>query len=266
MFTCVAAMTVPISIRPRPCSPVRGAALLLAALATLWAPLLAEADEKRTRRTSSIELGLQDLDGTTISTGVTTAAILVASPSDFTLAECVGENDRHCWRVANVFRLTARISLGDESTSCAKACRLPQGLVYILRDDTYEVAGGLDLACSESAPAQIGTGKIIAGHGRKRRLVPDDLAAVQNTLRACVGGADVRFRSWMKPSRDGTKLKGKTGIRASTRLGPARARFGIKLKHKGALASSGELPIIGRKLQDCPPNFSLRCVLRVGES
>jgi hypothetical protein len=194
--------------------------------------------------------------------GAATLAVAVAPPA--AIGACPAGEDADCFAMASVLRLAVTIKARGVSKTCAKRCRVPIGHALLLRHDgTYAIPGGLDMACADAAVTlPIGSGRIEPRRrGRKLSLVPDDVAAVDQALRICLGPTKTPFSFWVRPSRDGTTIRGKATMRGRQGLGTGQATFSATLKQKGVPLGAPAAATIGRRLDECGPVVELRCRL-----
>ena len=197
-------------------------------------------------------------------TGPDEAALSLAVSPPSTIGVCPLGEDADCWAMESVLRLGVTIKAFGISKTCAKSCRVPVGHSLVLRaDGTYEIPGGLELACA-NAPVTfpIGSGRSEPRkRGRKLSLIPDDAAAVDQAVRICLGPTKRPFSFWVRTSRDGSTIRGQATMRGQESLGTGQATFSAKLKQKGVPVGASEPATIGRKLEPCGASVELRCRL-----
>jgi hypothetical protein len=191
-------------------------------------------------------------------------ALSVAVAPRSAIGVCPLGEDADCFTMASVLRLSATIKALDIAKTCAKSCRVPAGHSLVLHQDgTYTIPGGLQMSCANSQVTfPIGSGRVEPRRrGRKLSLIPDNAAAVDDAVRACLGRTKTPFSFWVRPSRDGSTIRGKATMRGQESVGIGLATLSIKLKQKGVPLGAPEPPTIGRRLPECGPVVELRCRL-----
>jgi hypothetical protein len=194
--------------------------------------------------------------------GAATLSVTVAPPA--TIGTCPIGEDADCYAMVSVLRLSVTIKALGVSKRCAKSCRVPIGHSLLLRpDDTYAIPGGIEVACADSSVTlPIGSGRIEPRRrGRKRSLIPDDAAVVDRAVSACLGPTKTPFAFWVRPSRDGSTIRGKATMRGRQSLGVGQATLSAKLKQKGGPLGAPTPATLGRKLGECGQVVELRCRL-----
>jgi hypothetical protein len=130
--------------------------------------------------------------------------------------------------------------------------------VLVLNDDgTYQVPGGRALACpsgySGTVPNEVGTVQQV--RGRRLVLQPSNQDEILDFARQCIGPSATvprprGFRAWVRPSRDGQRLSGRTTLhgRVGGRI-PVSVRVSV---HVVGVPEGAEPPVPGGpRLRDC---------------